>query len=171
MRPVERTTRQNCIPEGRTVSYQCTVTDPLDPPVASTVWLGSAFNCPSASDTSNNRITLTHSSFEPNGTSGVCGGLSAMSVGVDGRNHTSRLTLTATTGMNGETVECSLGGQNEVGTDTISVGGKYRRMLYIPYNRVPPPCIYHLSSPSPFPCKYHGGHLYILVHCQLDPTF
>ncbi len=48
-----------------------------------------------------------------------------MSVGVDVRNYTSRLTLTATTGLNGATVECSLAGTIKIGTDTISVGSKF----------------------------------------------
>ena len=80
--PVERTTGLGCIPEGKTVSYECTVTDPLDPPVASTVWLGTAFNCPSATDSTNNRITLQHESFQSGGAAGVCDDLFAMSIGM-----------------------------------------------------------------------------------------
>ena len=66
---------------------------------------------------------MSHDQFEPDGSSGNCGNLSAVSVGVDGRNYTSRLTLTATTRLNGATVECSLGAL-EIGTDKIKVGGK-----------------------------------------------
>ncbi len=39
--------------------------------------------------------------------SGTCGDLSAMSVGVSGDNYTSRLTLTATAGLNGTIIEYS----------------------------------------------------------------
>ncbi len=62
--------------------YECTVTDPLDPPVASTVWLGTAFNCPSATDSTNNRITVQHESFQSGGAAGVCDDLFAMSIGM-----------------------------------------------------------------------------------------
>ncbi len=120
--PVQRTTGLGCIPEGKTVRYECTVTDPLDPPVASTVWLGSAFTeCPGSSS----RISLSHPLFEPTGESGSCGSsLSAMSVGVSGNDYTSRLTLTATAGLNGMTVECTLSGSVVVGNDTLRTGGE-----------------------------------------------
>ncbi len=45
--PVERTTGLGCVPEGNTVSYDCTVTDYGGG--RSTLWRGSAFNCPSSS--------------------------------------------------------------------------------------------------------------------------
>ncbi len=118
--PVERTTGLGCIPEGRTVSYECTVTD--DDGGRSTIWRGSAFNCPSSSSV----ISLIHALFEPNGVSGSCGGLFAMSVGVSGNEYTSRLTLTATAGLNGMTVECSRSNIVIVGSDTLRTGGKYQ---------------------------------------------
>ena len=65
--PVERTARLGCIPEGRTVSYECTVDD--DEGGRSTLWRGSAFNCPSSSSV----INLAYSLYEPNGASGSCG--------------------------------------------------------------------------------------------------
>ena len=117
--PAERKTGLGCIPEGRTVSYECTVTDPLDPPVASTVWQGSAFTC------SSSKISFLHSSFEPNGVSGSCGDLSAMSVGVNGNEYTSRLTLTATTELNRRNINCTLSSIVDVGSDPIKTGGKY----------------------------------------------
>ncbi|XP_064403761.1 uncharacterized protein LOC135349189 [Halichondria panicea] len=120
--PVERTTGLGCIPEGRTVSYVCTVTDPLDPPVASTVWQGTALNCPSASDTTNNRIILSHNQFQSGGNAGVCGGLSAMSIGFSRNEYTSRLILTASNELNGMTVICSLSGIFIAGNDTVIVG-------------------------------------------------
>ena len=124
MLPVERTTGLGCIPEGRTVSYVCTVTDPLDPPVASTVWQGTALNCPSASDTTNNRIILSHNQFQSGGNAGVCGGLSAMSIGFSRNEYTSRLILTASNELNGMTVICSLSGIFIAGNDTVIVGGE-----------------------------------------------
>ncbi len=117
--PVERTTGLGCIP-GRTVSYECTVSDPSDPPAASTVWQGSAFTCTLS------RISFLHSSsFEPNGVSGSCGDLSAMSVGVNGNEYTSRLTLTATAELNGMTINCTLSSVVDFGSDTVKTGGEY----------------------------------------------
>ncbi len=87
--PVERTTGLGCIPEGRTVSYECTVDDDGS---RSTLWRGSAFNCPSSSSV----ISLAHFLYEPNGVTLTCGDLSAMSVGVSGNDYTSRLALIAT---------------------------------------------------------------------------
>ena len=49
-----------------------------------TVWQGSALNCSSSS----NSIALLHARYTmPFGTSGTCGDLSAMSIGVDGTNY------------------------------------------------------------------------------------
>ncbi len=130
MLPVERTTGQGCIPEGRTISYECTVTDPQDPPIASTVWQGSAFNCPSASNASNNRITLPNSQFRFQCTSGACGSnLFAVSNGRNGNEYTSVLTLVGVNAaMNGMNVQCSLG--NAVhGSDTLKVGGKHNNYI------------------------------------------
>ncbi len=116
MLPVERTTGLGCVPEGRTVSYECTVTD--DDGSRLTIWRGSAFNCPSISS----RIVLFHSLFD--GESGSCGDLSAMSVGVSGNDYTSRLTLTATAGLNGTIIECTRSGSVVVGSDTLKTGGE-----------------------------------------------
>ncbi len=114
MLPVQRTTGLGCIPEGQPVSYECTVTD--DDGNSSTLWQGSAFNCPSGSDT----ISLNHF---PNGVTVNCGDLSAMSFGVSGNNYTSRLTLTATAELNGRTIECSRSGIG-VGSDTLKTGSE-----------------------------------------------
>ena len=117
--PVERTTGLGCIPEGSTVSYECTVTDTTDPLIGATVWLGSAYTC------SSSEINLRHSSFESNGVSGFCGDLSAMSVGVNGNEYTSRLTLTATAELNGMTINCTLSSVVDFGSDTVKTGGEY----------------------------------------------
>ncbi len=116
--PVERTTGLGCVPEGNTVSYECTVTD--DDGFRSTIWRGSAFNCPSSSS----QIILIHILFQPNGESGICGDLSAMSVRVSGDNYTSRLALTATAELNGTIIECIRSGSVVVGSDTLKTGGE-----------------------------------------------
>ena len=108
-----------CVLDGMSVSYDCMVTDPSSPPIRSTVWLGSAFNCPLASL----QITLLHPHFG-SGVSDSCGGLTAMSVGVSGTEYTSRLTLTATDELNGKTINCTLSGVVLEGSDTIRVGGE-----------------------------------------------
>ncbi len=118
--PVERTTGLGCIPEGRIVNYECTVTD--DDGGRSTIWRGSAFNCSLTSSSS--VISLAHFLYEHHGVSDSCGYLSAMSVGVSGDNYTSRLTLTATAGLNRMTVKCTRSGIFVVGNDTLRTGGK-----------------------------------------------
>ena len=116
--PEERTTGLGCVPEGRTVSYQCTVTDTSNPPVASTVWGGSAFQCPSTS----NQIRLPHSQFNSLVTS-TCGSLRARAVGVNGSDFVSQLSLTATSELNGTTLTCSLSDTVESVSDILAIGG------------------------------------------------
>ena len=109
----ERTTGLECVPEGKTVSHECTVNDPTGN--GSTVWLGSAFNC------SDSEIVLSHSAYSGVGVSGVCAGLSAQSVSVNGTKFTSTLTLTATAQLNGTTINCTLNGMVSFGWETIRV--------------------------------------------------
>ncbi len=117
MLPVERTTGLGCIPVGRTVSYECTVTDGNGG--FSTVWQGSAFDC------SSSLIALFHRSFDPSGVSDTCGDLSAMSVGVSGNDYTSRLTLAATLELNGTTINCTQSDPlSVVESDTLRTGGE-----------------------------------------------
>ena len=87
--------------------------------IASTVWRGSAISC---SGSPPNRISLIHAGYT-SGTSATCGDLTAMSVGVDGTNYTSRLTVTANTGLNGTMIDCTISSVLLVGFDTIRVGG------------------------------------------------
>ncbi len=63
--------------------------------------------------------------IEPNGVSGSCGDLSVMSVEVSGNEYTSRLTLTATTELNGMTINCTLSSVVDFGSDTVKTGGEY----------------------------------------------
>ena len=60
--------------------------------------------------------------------SGTCGNLSAMSIGVDGTNYTSRLTVTANTGLNGTMINCTISNVLLEGSDTIRIGGELYRM-------------------------------------------
>ena len=56
----------------------------------------------------------------------TCGPLTVMSVGVNGTEYTSRLTLTATTELNGAMINCTLSTSIDnvlIGSDTIKVGG------------------------------------------------
>ena len=115
--PEVRTTGLGCIPEGRTVSYQYTVTDSTNPPIGSTVWRGSAFNCSYSSG-----ISLLHSQFG-SGVSAWCGDLIAMSVGVSGTEYTSRLTLNSTTELNEKMINCTFSSIVLIGYDIIKIGG------------------------------------------------
>ena len=111
--PKERTSGLECVPEGKTVSYECTVNDPTDN--GSTVWLGSAFNC------SDSEIVLSHSAYSGVGVSVVCAGLSAQSVSENGTEFTSTLTLTATAQLNGTAINCTLNGMVSFRWETIRV--------------------------------------------------
>ena len=116
--PEERTTGLGCIPEGSTVSYQCTVSDTSNPLIGSTLWNGTAFHCPLSS----NQINLPHIQFT-NMLTASCGTLTATSLKVIGNNYVSQLSLTATMELNGRTLLCSLGGLAIIGSDVIPVGG------------------------------------------------
>ena len=63
--------RQYACP-GEVVNYTCTVVDTTgNPPLGSSVWRGTAFNCP----TSSNEISLRHSSFSTSyGAADTCTG-------------------------------------------------------------------------------------------------
>ena len=110
---IERTSELGCIPVGRNISYQCTVDGGI-----LTLWIGSAFTCPTAS------ITLLHSLFtQTGGVSDSCSDLTAMSVGVNGTEYTSRLTLTATAELNGKTINCTRDSGGLIGFNAIRVEG------------------------------------------------
>ena len=115
--PEERTTGQGCIPDGRNISYQCTVNDTSF--IGSTIWRGTAFECPGSGD----HINLLHSQFNQSEMTGLplCGTLRTTSLKVNGSIYVSQLSLTATTELNGTTISCSFGALTE--EDTITVGG------------------------------------------------
>ena len=98
--------------------YECTVMDSNG--IGTTLWRGGAFSC---SGSPPNAINLVHSGYV-SGTSATCGDLSAMSIGVDGTNYTSRLTVTASTGLDGTMIDCTISNVVLEGSDTIRVGGK-----------------------------------------------
>ena len=116
--------RQYACP-GEVVSYTCTVVEPNSPPIGSSVWRGTAFNCPSLQGVSN-EILLRHSLFNTSsGANGTCtnGAITAESVGVVDNCFTSRLMVTVSSGLNGTTVECTLSGLRVVGSHIIPIAG------------------------------------------------
>ena len=127
---LEDSGRQYACP-GEVVNYTCTVVDPSgNPPIGSTVWRGTAFNCPGVS----NVISLGHSIFNTTGASGMCnsGAITAESVGVVDSCYTSRLMVTVSPALNETTVECTLSGVRVVGTRTILIAGtgKYTTAVF-----------------------------------------
>ena len=93
-----------------------------NPPIGSSVWRGTAFNCPGSS----NVISLGHSLFNTSGgTSGTCssGAIAAESVGVVDNCYTSRLMVTVSSSLNETTVECTLSAVRVVGSRTILLAG------------------------------------------------
>ena len=102
------------------MNYTCTVVDTSNPPIGSTFWRGTAFNCP-PSDT----ISLSHSLFNTTGTSVSCAGgtITAESVGVVDNCFTSRLMVTVSPEVNETTVECTLSNARVVGSRTILIAG------------------------------------------------
>ena len=113
--------RQYACP-GEVVNYTCTIVDTSgNPPIGSTFWRGTAFNCPGSA----NRISLGHSLFSTSRATGTCtnGAITAESVGVVDNCYTSRLMVTASSALNGTTVECTLSGVRVVGSRTILIAG------------------------------------------------
>ena len=92
-----------CIQEGSTLNYECTVID--SHAFGSTVWQGDAFQCLE----SLNQISLAHSQYE-SGVSGVCGNISAVSVGVSGSEYISRLKINSSTLNETTVINCTLSG-------------------------------------------------------------
>ena len=113
--------RQYACP-GEVVNYTCTVVDTTgNPPIGSSVWRGTAFNCPGIS----NVISLSHPLFNASAASGTCtnGAITAEGVDVVDNCFTSRLMVTASVGLNETTVECTLSGVRVVGSRTILIAG------------------------------------------------
>ena len=120
---LEAAGRQYACP-GEVVNYTCTIVDTSgNPPIGSTVWRGTAFDCSGSA----NVISLSHSLFSTSGASGTCtgGAITAESVGVVDNCFTSRLMVTVSPALNGTTVECTLSGVRVVGSNTIPLTGTY----------------------------------------------
>ena len=114
--------RQYACP-GEVVNYTCTVVDPGNPPIAVTIWRGTAFNC------NGDIITLIHSQFNTSGSSGTCNS-GAITAEVD-NCYTSRLMVTVSSALNGTTVECTLSGVRVVGSCTIPITGSGKLILFL----------------------------------------
>ena len=159
MFPEERTTGLGCIPERRNVSYQCTVTDTTNPPIGSTTWSGSAFQCPSIA----NQISLPHSQFSSR-VSSTCGSLRATALETNGSNYVSQLSLTATSLLNGTTLSCSLS-DTEIVSDVLVIGGE----SISPQSLQIIPTFTYSCSPSSWTTHSHPL-LWIIPYCPLEST-
>ena len=106
-----------CVHKGSTLNHECTVNDPTLG-ASSTVWQGETFKC--SRSTNHDQIALSHSHYE-SGVSGVCGNVSAVSVGVSGSEYTSRLTVNVSSEV---TINCTLAGTIVVETIFVRVGSK-----------------------------------------------
>ncbi len=114
---VTLTNGPDCIPEGKRVSYECTVDDPTLN--GATVWQGTALNCSTPS------IVLRHSEYNTTGANDTCGSLSATSVSINGTRFTSSLTFVAITELEGKLLSCTLNGTAllDIPTRKLIVGG------------------------------------------------
>ena len=105
--------------------FNCTVVGGV-----ATVWDGSAFDCSST----NNEIILRHSQFSnPGGISGDCSSeaIRGRSLDVQSTSFTSQLSVTVSSQLNGQTVQCSGdAAMTTVGTYTITSG------ILIAYSRI-----------------------------------
>ena len=96
----------DCVCAGHTLMFQCKVTG-----VGSTVWRGSAFDCPLR------EIILRHIQFIDS--TGICsdGAIVAQGVSVESNCYTSQLNVTLSSSMNGESIICAH--HNSTGTTVI----------------------------------------------------
>ena len=119
--PPQRDTGLGCFREGEEVNYTCTVVD-TNNGSGSTRWTGTAFDCVNRSP--RNAIHLFNADFVA-GVVGDCnnGAIVARSVGVDGDDYTSVLTINVSRSFDGQTVSCGLLGGSPIGSGTLQVGG------------------------------------------------
>ena len=108
---------KQCACAGEKLIYNCTVVG-----AGSTVWNGTAFDCPLA----RSRITLRHSQFTSNQAFGVCndGDISGRGLGVINNCYTSQLNVTVRENFDNKTVQCiqnSNQGIRQVGQSLLSV--------------------------------------------------
>ena len=125
--------RQYACP-GEVVNYTCTIVDTSgNPPIGSSLWRGTAFNCPG----SGNVVSLGHSLFNSSaGVTDTCnsGAITAESVGVVDNCYTSRLMVTVSPALNETTVECTLSGVRVVGSRTILIAGTGKYAIVVFYS-------------------------------------
>ena len=106
-----------CVQGGRTFSYECTVTDTMG--IGLTIWMGDAFHCMESSD----EIRLNHRGYDGTGLHSTCGNFSAISVGVNGSEYTSRLTFFGDVKLNGTTINCTLSDVLLIETIVVKIEG------------------------------------------------
>ena len=103
-----------CACPGDILNFFCTVMGG-----GATIWRGSAFDCTS------NEIVLRHANFVPR-TSESCNGENIIgeSTGVDGTCYSSRLNVTVSSDLNGQTIGC-YGNSNasmiQIGENSLSI--------------------------------------------------
>ena len=111
-----------CVCLGYNVTYNCTVFGG-----GNTIWNGTAFNCPSNSDSNNNQILLRHSGFGAQGSSrGICNGGAIVGVGISAIDNVfnSQLNVMVSPDVVGKNVACyheNGTSENLVGNVSISV--------------------------------------------------
>ena len=121
-----------CVCNGYIVTYNCSIFGG-----GNTIWNGSAFNCPSNSDSSNNQILLRHSGFGTASNSmGTCNGGAITGEGVrsEGGFFTSILNVTVSPNVVGQQVSCyHENGSVEilVGTATIELSSAGKLLLLL----------------------------------------
>ena len=106
-----------CVCAGDRLIYSCNVVGG-----GSTVWSGTAFDCPSTSS----EITLRHSQYASNQAFGMCnnGDIEGQGLEVTNNCYTSQLNVTVREGLNNKTVQCiqnSNQGTRQIGQSTLSV--------------------------------------------------
>ena len=111
-----------CTCPGYDVSFTCII-----PGGGNTIWKGSAFDCPSSSDSNNNQILLLHSRFGTDrNPTGSCndGGIQGGGVSAVGGRFTSQLIVTITPSVVGKEVQCvhdNTSAEILIGNDSITV--------------------------------------------------
>ena len=118
---------------GSTITYTCTISSSAYS--ITTVWSGSAFQCPATVSQPANQTTLLQKSGEvvvPTA-GGSCGSLSAVTTDVTSSCYTSVLTIPAVQALNGTTVMCADGAtETVVGSDTVKITGGLRSAMHPP---------------------------------------
>ena len=121
------TLNSGCTCPGYSVTFTCSILGG-----GNTIWKGSAFDCPSTSDSNNNQILLLHSRFGTDqNPSGSCNNGDIQGGGVSrvGGCFISELNVTITPGVVGKEIQCvhdNTSAEILIGSDNITVttGGK-----------------------------------------------